>query len=99
MNLKILLSIVIVIIVTDLMFWAPWSINLAKDCGGCSYACPGDCSKHLGAPFTMFYWGHNGAIGRNVHEVSPSGIILNMFIWSVLMLLNYRHIYKTARKR
>ena len=94
-NKKLIISIVVAIIVTAIIFLSPLSLSsmVHCKCGGCCVGCPGDCNT-MGAPFAYYYWGVNGISGEVVNQISTFGIIADIIIWGILMFLIYRFIYK-----
>ena len=97
-NKKLIISIVLAIIVTLIIFLSPLSLHhlgvfgICK-CGGCCIGCPDACSS-IGFPMPMFYWGVNGLSSEVVNQISTFGIIADVVIWGILMFLIYRFIYK-----
>ena len=94
-NKRLIISIIVAILVTAIIFLSPISLsNLVQcECGGCCVGCPGDCSS-IGAPFAIYYWGVNGASGVVVNQIYISGLVADILVWAVLMFLIYRFVYK-----
>jgi len=97
-NKKLIISIVVAIIVTAIIFLSPVSLTensfgIYCECGGCCVGCPGDCNT-IGAPFAYYYWGVNDMSGEVVNQISTLGIIVDIIIGGILMFLIYRFIYK-----
>lgn len=100
MNKKLILSIILGIIVTAIIFLSPISLSSMMKCfcGGCCVGCPGDCNA-IGAPFALYYWGVNGISGGVVNQLSVFGLIADIIVWGILMFLIYRFIYKKKNGR
>jgi|GEM_PF-2746655 hypothetical protein len=94
-NKKLIVSIVVAIIVTAIIFLSPLSLSSTEHCfcGGCCIGCPGDCNT-IGAPFAYYYWGVNDITDDIVNQISTFGIIVDIIIFGILMFLIYRFIYK-----
>ncbi|MBN1969287.1 MAG: hypothetical protein JW870_07960 [Candidatus Delongbacteria bacterium] len=94
-NKNLIISIVVTVIVTAIIFLSPLSLSnmVHCNCGGCCIGCPGDCNT-IGAPFAYYYWGVNGISGEVINQISTFGIIADIVIWGILMFLIYRFIYK-----
>jgi hypothetical protein len=94
-NKNLIISLVVAIIVTAIIFLSPLSFSSTVHClcGGCCVGCPGDCNT-IGAPFVYYYWGVNGLSSEVVNQISTFGIIADIIIWGILMFLIYRFIYK-----
>lgn len=92
---KLVISIVLAIIVTAVIFLFPTSLSniVHCGCGGCCVGCPGDCDT-IGTPFAHYYWGVNGMTGEIVNHLSTFGLIADIIVWTILMFLVYRFIYK-----
>jgi hypothetical protein len=94
-NKKLLISIVVAIIITAIIFLLPISLSNMTHCkcGGCCINCPGDCNT-IGTPFALYYWGVNGLSGEVVNQMYVFGLIADIIIWLILMFVIYRFIYK-----
>jgi hypothetical protein len=94
-NKKLMISIVLWVIISAIIFLSPISLsNLVKcKCGGCCIDCPGDCNS-IGTPFAIYYWGTNNLSGEVVNQLFLFGLIADIIVWGILMFLIYRFIYK-----
>jgi hypothetical protein len=92
---KLIISIIVAIIVTAILFLLPISLSSMAHCkcGGCCTGCPGDCNT-IGAPFALYYGGVNRISGEIVSQISPFGLIADIIAWGILMFLIYKFIYK-----
>ena len=99
-NKKSIISITLAIIITEIIFFSPFSLSTIIMRSHCNFNYIPPCSSNsydnmIGAPFAYYYWGICPITGEPMHKTSLFGMISDIITWGILMFLIYRLIYKS----